>query len=291
MATLSDLKEVKEALDAGLVSQADFNKVKRDYLSGKEECQKLDLQAKKEALEANKEFEKRKSEADLRAYALESIVKHGSSIMSEDQKADLVRDYVKMSGLDRLPADSAGAPGAEPASKGRNYRCSKCGQHKKGHICPFAKTGPNEDDSDSDEPMTGKRWTEEDDAALVAALRAGQTVTTIKIRGRSGPSAKERLKYARKSGLGSPALREYLEETCPEYVYKGPSKNLSWSAEEDLTFIQAHREGKTWKEIAAILPRRSYSSVSARWSEAKIGRKGSAALKAYAAECCKAAAS
>ena len=291
MATLSDLKEVKEALDAGLVSQADFNKVKRDYLSGKEECQKLDLQAKKEALEANKEFEKRKSEADLRAYALESIVKHGSSIMSEDQKADLVRDYVKMSGLDRLPADSAGAPGAEPASKGRNYRCSKCGQHKKGHICPFAKKGPNEDDSDSDELMTGKRWTEEDDAALVAALRAGQTVTTIKIRGRSGPSAKELLKYARKSGLGSPALREYLEETCPDYVYKGPSKNLSWSAEEDLTFIQAHREGKTWKEIAAILPRRSYSSVSARWSEAKIGRKGSAALKAYAAECCKAAAS
>ena len=63
MATLSDLKEIKEALDAGLVSQADFNKVKRDYLHGKEECQKLDLQAKKEALEANKEFQKRELRA------------------------------------------------------------------------------------------------------------------------------------------------------------------------------------------------------------------------------------
>ena len=32
MATLSDLKEVKEALDAGLVSQAEYDAVKRDYL-------------------------------------------------------------------------------------------------------------------------------------------------------------------------------------------------------------------------------------------------------------------
>ena len=298
MATLSDLREVKEALDAGLVSQAEFDEVKRDYLRGMEECQKLELQAKKEALEANKEFEKRKSEADLRAYALESIVKHGSSIMSEDQKADLVRDYVKMSGLDRLPADSAGAPGAEPASKGRNYRCSKCGQHKKGHICPFAKTGPNEDDSDSDEPMTGKRcqkkWTEEDDAALVAALRAGQRLSTIKIRGRSGQAAQDHLRHARENGSGSPALREYLEETCPEYVYRGPPKGTfgePWSAEEDQTFIQAHREGKTHGEIAAMLPGRSHSAVGNRWREVKIGKTGTAALKAYVAEYCKAAAS
>ena len=284
MATLSDLREVKEALDAGLVSQAEFDEVKRDYLRGMEECQKLELQAKKEALEANKEFEKRKSEADLRAYALESIVKHGSSIMSEDQKADLVRDYVKMSGLDRLPADSAGAPGAEPASKGRNYRCSKCGQHKKGHICPFAKTGPNEDDSDSDELMTGKRWTEEDDAALVAALRAGQGVYSIKIPGRGKSAARSRLHLARETGSGSPALREYLEETCPEYVYKPPSKNLSWSAEEDQTFIQAHREGKSIQKISAMLPGRSHSAVTCRWQEAKFGRGGTAPLLAYAAE-------
>ena len=68
MATLSDLKEVKEALDAGLVSQADYDNVKRDYLRAKlkaleanqeaSEYQKLELRAKKEALEANKEFQK-----------------------------------------------------------------------------------------------------------------------------------------------------------------------------------------------------------------------------------------
>ena len=108
MATLSDLKEVKEALDAGLVSQAEYDVVKRKYLRGKEEFQKLELQAKKEALE----FQKREADADLRAYALESIVKHGSSIMSEEQKVGLVRDYVKMSGLDPSTTEKAG-----PSSK------------------------------------------------------------------------------------------------------------------------------------------------------------------------------
>ena len=71
----------------------------------------MDLRTKEEAFKASKEFQKKvmiakevlqqkKSEADLRAYALESIVKHGSSLMSEEQKVGLVRDYVKMSGLD-----------------------------------------------------------------------------------------------------------------------------------------------------------------------------------------------
>ena len=50
MATLSDLKEVKEALDAGLVSQAEFDDVKRDYLRVKKEA----LEAKEEAFEVEK---------------------------------------------------------------------------------------------------------------------------------------------------------------------------------------------------------------------------------------------
>ena len=50
-------------------------------------------------------------------FALKAIIKHGASIMSEDQKSDLVREYLKMSGLDRLPADSAGTIRAEPAAK------------------------------------------------------------------------------------------------------------------------------------------------------------------------------
>jgi len=92
-----------------------YVRAKKKALEAKEEAfefQKKELRAKEEALEAFKEFQKReliakeafqqeKSEADLRSYALESIVKHGSSIMSEEQKAGLVRDYVKMSGLDR----------------------------------------------------------------------------------------------------------------------------------------------------------------------------------------------
>ena len=135
-----------------------------------------------------------------------------------------------------------------------------------------------------------KKWTEDDDIALVAALQAGQIVTSIRIGGRSGRAAKERLYNARVNGLGSPVLREYLEETYPEYVYRGPSERRvyqPWSAEEDLTFIQAHRDGKTHKEIAAMLPGRTHRAVRGRWSEAKIGKCGTAALRAYAAKCCK----
>ena len=97
MATMSALKDAKEALDAGLVSQAEFDHLKRKYLRAKEEAF---------------EFQKRESEAKLRAFALESIVKHGSSIMSEEQKVGLVRDYVKMSGLDPATTEKAG-----PSSK------------------------------------------------------------------------------------------------------------------------------------------------------------------------------
>ena len=376
MATLSDLKEVKEALDAGLVSQAEFDKVKRDYLRGKEECQKLELQAKKEALEANKEFQKREAEADLRAYALESIVKHGSSIMSEEQKVDLVRDYVRMSGLDcaaekdaraskrqRLSAEKRGAsppqlptpPRTSPApavpppadapapvvanqatapAPWRSKRVRSLSAIMKEKEAAAAASedssycdddGDGEDDSEHDEPNPAdeneyssysdddgeddyderlnephhepktakrccKRWTEEDDAAFVAALRAGQSARSIRIPGRGKTAAYERLKWARVNGSGTPALREYLEETCPEYMYNPPSERLvhnGWSAEENHTFIRAHKEGKTHKEITAMLPGRTRDAVSARWHGAKLGNCGSAALLSYAAEYCK----
>ena len=66
MATLSDLSEVKEALDAGLVSQAEYDAVKSDYFRAKLKAleaalafQMKELRAKEEALEAKKEFKKR----------------------------------------------------------------------------------------------------------------------------------------------------------------------------------------------------------------------------------------
>jgi len=260
--------------------------------------------------------------------ALESIVEHGSSILSEDKKVGLVRDYVKMSGLDRR------AKKGETASKRQRT------QDEKGDEAPPAadydepKTGmrcidairafaaqrlaasqrplseerdatvsedersnysdddSEEEDSDSFEPRPakrarGKEWTDEDDAVLVAALRAGQQVTNIKIPGRGKTAAKDRLRCAKLRGLGGPALRKYLEETCPEYVYRDPSERRvckPWSADEDQTFIQAHREGKTHREIAAMLPGRSADAVKERWYEAKLGKSGTAALRAYAAE-------
>ena len=64
------------------------------------ELQTKELRAKEEALKARKEFQKKKADAELRGFALEAIVQHGSSIMSEEQKVDLIRDFAKMSGLD-----------------------------------------------------------------------------------------------------------------------------------------------------------------------------------------------
>ena len=399
MATLSDLKEVKEALDAGLVSQAEYDDVKRDYLTAKKEavefqrkalrakeesqkkelcakeesqkrellakeefqkkalrakddaleankeCQKMELRAKKEALDANKEFQKReliakeafqqrKDEADLRTSALEAIVKHGSSLMSEEQKVDLVRDYAKMSGLDGVaenveraskrqrikaePRDASPPQTETPASTSAATNQAPWAPapststggvvinewtwllHKSGLDCgtaegdasppqrqpsippaPAAVPSPadapvsadedeysncsaddGEDDSDYDEPTNAERcmkmWTEDHDDTLVAALRADQSARSIRIGGRGADAARNRLHRARENGLGSPALREYLEETCPEYVYKGPPQKPSpWSVEEDQTVIQAHKEGKTFKEIAAMLPGRN----------------------------------
>ena len=286
-------------------------------------------------------------------------------------------DQALSSGEGRDPRQPpALAPAPAPAPKRGNYRCSKCGQHKKGHICPFAKkpkvqagaiaggasaqagtsgsvqqqqqglmawshyllpyqqraendeppskrqrssteerdaslpgssmppdepTPAEEDeyssysdddgevDSDADEQRTGKqgykRWTEEDDIALVAALRAGQTASTIEIGGRQAGTAFDRLHRAKVNGYGAPVLREYLEK--PRRDSSGATE--PWSAEEDLTFIQAHRDGKTQREIAAMLPGRSYHAVTGRWKEAKKpgGKYGSAALRAYAAAYCK----
>ena len=130
-----------------------------------------------------------------------------------------------------------------------------------------------------------RKWTVEDDAALVAALRAGQKANTIRIGGRPAGAGQAHLSWAKANGLCTPALREYLEETCPEYVYKPSRVCPPWSEEEDQTFIQAHKEGKMIKEIAAMLPGRTENAVHTRLSDAKRGKAGSAALRAYVAEC------
>ena len=120
---------------------------------------------------------------------------------------------------------------------------------------------------------------------MVAALKAGQKVSTIEIGGRGKWAAKDHFHRARENGLGIPALREYVEKTCPEYVYKPKQVLEPWSVEEDQTLIQARKEGKTFKEIAAMLPDRTEIAVGARWCLAKTGNAGTAALREYAAEC------
>ena len=60
---MNDLKEVKEALDARLVTQADFDKVKRDYLRAKEEALEAKKEVEKENLEVKKQELRAKKEA------------------------------------------------------------------------------------------------------------------------------------------------------------------------------------------------------------------------------------
>ena len=300
MSTLSDLEEVKAALDKGLVSQAEYDDVKRDYLRAQKEAV---VEFQRRELLAKEEFQKRMAEADLRAYALESIVKHGSSLMSEEQKVDLVRDYIRMSGLDCDVENEPHSKRQRTSAEERDASLPEPSTPAAAAILPPADAptaadedencnhsdDDGEDDSDCVELASAKqsRWTEDEDAALVAALRAGQKAYAIQIAGRTGSAADHRLQTAREKGLGSPALREYLEETCPEYVYKGPKKKVCkpWSAEEDHTFIQAHKEGKTYREIAAMLPGRTRNAVESRWRDAKTGKTGTAALLAYAVEC------
>ena len=102
--------------------------------------------------------------------------------------------------------------------------------------------------------------------------------------GRTEGAVEQRWRGARKGERGTTALREYAAEYAAEFT---PTKKISpWSAEEDQTFIRAHKKGKTPLEIAALLSGRTNTAVSSRWNMAKNGTRGSAALRAYAAEYC-----
>ena len=90
-----------------------------------------------------------------------------------------------------------------------------------------------------------------------------------------------RWSLAKSGRYGTAALREYAAECTPS------ENSFLWSVEEDQTFIQAHKEGKTFKETAAMLPERTRDAVYGRWGRAKEGKCGTAPLKAYAAAYCK----
>ena len=96
--------------------------------------------------------------------------------------------------------------------------------------------------------------------------------------GRTKCAAKQRLNNVRNRGHGTTALREYLAECAT-------AKFCPWSVEEDQTFIEAHKEGKTFQEITAMLPGRTEGAVYSRWQEAKCRNAGTTALRAYVAEC------
>ena len=115
---------------------------------------------------------------------------------------------------------------------------------------------------------------------MIRAHKEGKTLKEIAamLPGRTFDAVEKRWHEARKGRWGTAALIAYAAECNPQ-------KNSSWSAEKDQTFIRAHKEGKTWNEIAAMLPVRSEGAVASRWGRAKMGNN-SAALRAYASEYC-----
>ena len=262
MSTLSDLEEVKAALDKGLVSQAEYDDVKRDYLRAKKKAleakeealvdfQKKELLAKEEFLRrellAKEAFQKRESEARLRTSALDAIVKHGSSIMSEEQKIDLVRDYAKVSGL-----DGGATVNDEHPSKRQRVSAEK---------------------SDASPPQPPTPPAPADAPAPVVAKQARAPRRSNRFRSMSA------LVKDKEAAAAAPGREDDFED----WTSWEP-----WSVEEDQTFIQARKEGKTDSEIAAMLPGRTKGAVREKWYYAKLGKTGSAALRAYAAECRKA---
>ena len=105
---------------------------------------------------------------------------------------------------------------------------------------------------------------------MIRAHKEGKTCKEIAamLPGRTEGAVGGRWHNAKKGKIGSAALRAYAAECTP-------SEKNSWSVEDDQTFIRAYKEGKTLRQIAAMLPQRSEAR---RWSLAKTGTHGSAAL-------------
>ena len=106
--------------------------------------------------------------------------------------------------------------------------------------------------------------------------------TAAMLPGRTECAVQQKWHKAKNGTHGTAALIAYAAECTPS----GNPSSWSWSVEEDQTLIRAHKEGKTPLEIAALLPGRTNTAVSTRWQLAKNGTRGSAALRAYAAEYC-----
>ena len=142
---------------------------------------------------------------------------------------------------------------------------------------PAAAAASGEDDS---KDRYWQPWSVEEDQTLIQAHREGKThreIAAMLPPGRTKKAVEKRWGDAKKGKQGTAALRAYAAEFTL-------SEEVPWSVEEDQTFIQAHSEGKTLKEIAAMLPERSEEAVQRRWSLAKTGKYGSAALREYGAE-------
>ena len=129
----------------------------------------------------------------------------------------------------------------------------------------------------------GNSWSEEEDQTFIQTHREGKTFQEIvaMLPRRTEGAVEHRWMLAKKGKAGTAALTAYAAECIPSGRYS------PWSVEEDMTIIRAHKEGKTFKEIAAMLPGRTYDAVNARWQLAKNGKFGTAPLLAYAAAYCK----
>ena len=132
-------------------------------------------------------------------------------------------------------------------------------------------------------PENRSPWSVEEDQTFIQAHKEGKTYKEIAamLQGRTYDAVRIRWQEARNGKSGTAALIEYAAE------FTASGRSCPWSVEEDQIFIEAHKGGKTLKEIAAMLPGRTRAAVFGRWHGAKKGEHGAAALLAYAAAYCK----
>jgi len=213
MSTVAELSTVKAALDAGLVSQADYDAMKRKFL----------------ALQAT--LQQRKADADLRAFALESIVKHGSSLMSEEQRVDLVRDYVRTSGLGRAATEQD-----EPASK-KQRPSSSSDQRAASPPLPLTAPGPAAlppPAADASAPAVANQLPAPDAPAPLAIAPAAPSTPALRApRIRSRDSEQVQMKEE-----GTAGSRKRPRGTW-----------VNWTLAEEKAIIKLHSRGSTFQEI------------------------------------------
>ena len=118
------LKTLKTALEAGLISQADYNEAKDDFLRAAKERQDALSKGNSESVERKREREDVAHERKMRIDEYSYAVKHGSNFLSESERDTIRSGYMSLIGLE---GPSSTSTSFEPERKRRETRGDSSG--------------------------------------------------------------------------------------------------------------------------------------------------------------------